>query len=65
MPLRQLRAPGNILRMCIFTGTFGAPLADQGLSSSVQQERGGFYPRSRVSQGMQGWVHSGDSVSMY
>ena len=25
----------------------------------------GFYPRSRVSQGMQGWVHSGDSVSMY
>lgn len=43
----------------------GASPADQGLSSSVQQERGGLYPRSRVSQGMQGWVHSGGSVSMY
>lgn len=59
----QRRAPGSILRLCIFTGTFWASPADQGLSSSVQQERGGLYPRSRVSQGMQGLVHSGGLLS--
>ena len=45
--------------------TLGAPLADQGLSSCVQKEHGGLYPCSRVTQGMQGWVHSGGSASMY